>query len=145
MMNGRLPYRVAAARSQAGAVLLEVLVSILIFSVGILAVIGLQANGVAGVADAKYRIDAAAAAEAMMGRIWGDQANLASYTAGSPYALAALPNGSMTVVSSPMVDPLTGVALSGIEAGNRVSVTVTWDPPGGGHHQYRSDARVYSR
>ncbi|MRR49702.1 MAG: type IV pilus modification protein PilV [Rhodocyclaceae bacterium] len=50
-MNKRL-------ESQRGALLLEVLVSIVIFSIGILAMISMQAASVAAQADAQYRVEA---------------------------------------------------------------------------------------
>jgi len=40
---------------QTGSVVLEALIAILIFSIGILALIGMQATAINSVADAKYR------------------------------------------------------------------------------------------
>lgn len=83
--------------SQSGAMLLEALIAILIFSLGILAVIGLQAQSIRNSAEAKYRSDASYLANQLIGRMWADRANLAGY--------AHRPGG--TTVCSP-----TGAAAS---------------------------------
>jgi len=66
--------------SQSGAMLLEALIAILIFSLGILAVIGLQAQSIRNSAEAKYRSDASYLANQLIGRMWADRANLANYS-----------------------------------------------------------------
>lgn len=57
-------------RAQAGAILLEALVAILIFSVGILAVVGMQATAVKAAAEAKYRSEASLLATDLIGQMW---------------------------------------------------------------------------
>lgn len=66
--------------SQSGAMLLEALIAILIFSLGILAVIGLQAQSIRNSSEAKYRSDASYLANQLIGRMWADRANLANYS-----------------------------------------------------------------
>jgi type IV pilus assembly protein PilV len=66
--------------NQSGAMLLEALIAILIFSLGILAVIGLQAQSIRNSAESKYRSDASYLANQLIGRMWADRANLASYS-----------------------------------------------------------------
>nr|MDA8109387.1 type IV pilus modification protein PilV [Betaproteobacteria bacterium] len=65
--------------AQHGMVLIEALVGILIFSIGILAMLGMQAVGVQTTVDAKYRSDAAFLANQIVSQMWVNQANLASY------------------------------------------------------------------
>ena len=60
----------AAPRAQAGIMLLEALVAILIFSVGILSVVGMQATAVKAAADAKYRSAASLLANELLGQMW---------------------------------------------------------------------------
>ena len=48
---------------QSGVMLLEAMIAILIFSLGVLGVVGMQAMAVAASRDAKYRADAALLAE----------------------------------------------------------------------------------
>lgn len=59
--------------------LLEALIAIVIFSIGILALIGMQANSIKQVADAKLRIDAAYMASQLISQMWIDRSNLADY------------------------------------------------------------------
>lgn len=120
-----------------GFILLEVLVAILIFSFGILGLVGLQANMINEQSAAKYRSDAGYLAGELTGLIWADVTNIGSY-AGSvgsgncaSYArckdwaskvAATLPAGSSTVVT----DSTTG----------DVAVTIGWSMPGGNSHRY---------
>jgi len=62
-----------------GFVLLEALIAILIFSMGILALMGLQAASIKNTVEAKYRTDASFLANQIVARMWVDQANIASY------------------------------------------------------------------
>jgi type IV pilus assembly protein PilV len=66
--------------AQRGSMLLEGLIAILIFSMGILALVGLQAVSIKNTADAKYRSDAAFLANQILGQMWADNpSNLATY------------------------------------------------------------------
>jgi type IV pilus assembly protein PilV len=55
---------------QSGMALLEALIGILIFSIGILALVAMQAASVNTVADAQYRIEAVNAANQLLSQIW---------------------------------------------------------------------------
>jgi type IV pilus assembly protein PilV len=55
---------------QAGSMLLEGLISVLLFSVGILAIVGLQAASIKMSGDAKYRSDANLLANELIGQMW---------------------------------------------------------------------------
>ncbi len=57
-------------RQQSGVMLLEALIAILIFSLGILGVVGMQASAVAASRDAKYRTDAGLLANELLGQMW---------------------------------------------------------------------------
>ncbi len=58
------------ANSQKGVMLLEALIAILIFSMGILAIVGLQASSIKLASDAKYRSDASLLANRLIGQMW---------------------------------------------------------------------------
>ena len=62
-----------------GSVLLEAIVAILIFSLGVLGVAGLQAHSIKDSSDAKYRADAAFLANQLVSQMMVDQTNIASY------------------------------------------------------------------
>jgi len=67
-------------RRSRGLSLIEALVSILIFSIGILGLIGLQARAIAFSSDAKFRADAAFLANQLIARIAvADPAGLAGF------------------------------------------------------------------
>jgi type IV pilus assembly protein PilV len=122
------PLSGARAR-QSGVTLLEALLGILIFSIGILAVIGMQALAIRTVAESKYRTDASYLANEIIGEMWVNRANLANYVydgGGSPPAQlanwigrveAALPGA---VANQPEID---------IDAANMVTVTIYWQHP----------------
>jgi len=59
--------------------LLEALIAILLFSLGILALIGLQARSINFAGQAKYRADAARLADELVGMMWSNRANVPSY------------------------------------------------------------------
>jgi type IV pilus assembly protein PilV len=109
---------------QKGILLLEALLGILIFSLGILAVVGMQAMAVKTVAESKYRMDASFLANEVIGDMWANRANLAlyAYAGGTPPAVLA--NWTAKVEN----------ALPGAEAnppaiaiaGNEVTVTIFW-------------------
>lgn len=114
-----------AARSQQGIVLVEVLVAVLIFSIGILAVIGMQAFSISAVTEAKYRADASFLANQAIGRLWGNPTQLASQ-AESDVTVAELPNGKRTVQIN----------------GQQAVVTITWQLPSGDAHQFVAAAHI---
>ncbi len=63
---------------QTGVMLLEALIALLIFSVGILAIVGMQASAFQDVGEAKFRSDAAFLANQVIADMWsgvGDNAN----------------------------------------------------------------------
>lgn len=68
---------------QSGMMLLEALIGILIFSIGILALVAMQTAAVSAVADAQYRVEAVNLASQMLAQVWttvdrSSDANLAT-------------------------------------------------------------------
>lgn len=131
------------AETQRGAVLLESLIAILIFSLGILALAGLQSAMMKNTSDAKFRADASFIAQETLGILWADPENIADYVNNEdklPTTLpnTLLPNGKRTV----SVDTCTTVNL-GIENCQVVTVTVTWQQPGQSDiHKFQAVARI---
>jgi type IV pilus assembly protein PilV len=117
-------------KTQSGVALLEALVGILIFSIGILALMGLQAQSIRNTVEAKYRNEAAYLANQIVGQMWVDRANLAQYDTGA----GASPN--MTAWRARVASTLPRVVAGGtnsptiVVAGNQVTVTVFWQLPG---------------
>lgn len=120
--------------------LLEGLIGILIFSIGVLAIVGLQTAAVKNVSDTKYRANASFLANQVIGQMWADNPTslAADYnTGGGKFTVwknsfatdnAFLPNGNATIV---------------VGAGNVVTVTITWQAPGDvGVHTYTTTTQV---
>ncbi|MEI8156798.1 MAG: fimbrial assembly protein [Burkholderiales bacterium] len=62
--------RFCSGRQQSGSMLIEVLVAVLIFSIGILGIVGLYGASVRNAGDAKYRVDASLLASEFVAQIW---------------------------------------------------------------------------
>jgi len=105
---------------QKGVMLLEALIGLLIFSIGILALVGMQATAISQVTDAKYRSEASNLADRMIGEIWANRGGNvpALTTAWASDVSNVLPNA--TGANAPTV----------VVAGTQVTVTVFWQAPG---------------
>ncbi len=90
-------------REQQGIVLLEALIAILIFSMGILALVGLQASMIKNTTGTKFRGDASYIAQQRIGLMWADPANAGTYVEANTDISALLPSGKRTVTQ-----PTTG-------------------------------------
>lgn len=133
--------------SQRGSLLLEGIIAILLFSLGILALMGLQTIAITTTADAKYRAEAAFLANQIIGKMWvADRANLAIYAhqpttgagnctfsgATSTYVGVTDWLGSSTTLGTVAGNlPGATAALQQITIGanNLVTVTVCWKAP----------------
>ena len=131
---------------QGGFSLIEALVAILIFSFGVLALIGLQVTSVRQSSSAKYRSDAALLANQLIGQMWvtdrlatNMQANF--NTGGAQYnAWAATVSGALPGATGANV-PTVVVAANG-----QVTVRLFWkapnEQPTDPVHQYTTIARI---
>jgi type IV pilus assembly protein PilV len=125
--------------AQQGVMLLEALIGILIFSVGILALIGMQATAMRTTIDAKYRSEASFLANEILGRMWVDRSNLAAYatSSGTPAACPASPpctwigrvQGLLPNAIGANAPEIT-ITTDPVLLTNEISVTVRWQPPG---------------
>ncbi|MFO1413291.1 MAG: hypothetical protein U1F10_05155 [Burkholderiales bacterium] len=146
------PLRLVRRNAQRGSLLLEVLVSVLIFSLGVLGIVGLQATSVRAVDDAQYRSEAVALANAYVGKMWTDDhtATDATYfektyaaTDGDGYVellemVARLPGGA-----DKGNEPVVTVAAGPSATSTRVSVTLYWQRPGDAfRHSYSTTAVI---
>jgi type IV pilus assembly protein PilV len=149
---------VATKAYQSGMALLEALIGILIFSLGILAMVAMQAASVNAVADAQYRIEAVNAANHLLAQMWVDvnrtdsasvQASLLAFehqTSGTPDSCAfdgdAATSAAVTAwlnylnTGGPGGRPLLPGATAAMQqvqidtgASNRVTITLCWRAP----------------
>jgi type IV pilus assembly protein PilV len=121
---------------QSGVMLLEALIGLLIFSIGVLALVGMQAAAIRNSTQAKYRTDASFAVNRVLANMQANSANLQDY-AGSVTAAEGnwlgtdLPNASGRVVVSDT---------------NLVTITVNWRPAHNApESSFVTQTRVYSR
>ncbi|MBY0575326.1 MAG: hypothetical protein K2P67_01860 [Gallionellaceae bacterium] len=89
----------SSLKRQQGSVLLEALIAVLIFSMGIIALMGLQAVSIKNSVDAKYRADAAYLANQIIGQMWVDRSNLDAY-AHYPAGANCAPTGAASALAN---------------------------------------------
>lgn len=122
-------------KKQSGSVLLESLISVLIFSLGILALVGLQGVMIKNTSEAKYRADAAFIAQQRLSEIALDAENSGAYEELDTDIATLLPGGKRTTT---------------VEARRFVTVTVSWAAPGtasdanfvDGKHQFKTSSFI---
>jgi type IV pilus assembly protein PilV len=145
MMN-RANYK----RTQSGGFLLEALIGVLIFSFGILGIVGLQAQSLRHTGDAEYRAEATYFANSLISQMWTDdpavlKAKYDSTIGGAGYvtfktALSAAGTGMPGVTATAnlptvLVDSATDCLGNAVPAtpslqGHVVVVCVLWQLPG---------------
>lgn len=137
--------RYTGSRLQSGVVLIEALVSILIFSFGILAIIGLQASAIKMSSDAKYRSDASLFANQLIGQMMSGDKTAATL-------IAAFQSGGASFVAwrdaMAATNRLPGVAVNpptvAVAVDGTVTVTIFWQAPGDSVHQHQVLTRIVS-
>jgi type IV pilus assembly protein PilV len=139
-------------RQQRGVLLLEVLIALLIFALGVLGLVGLQASAAKQSGQAKYRSDATLLANELIGQMWITSRNFGTLNAafgsagsgGAQYNLwktkvqAELPGSAACapIVMLRQIDPMdaivAGAAASavGLPASTQVTITMRWLAPG---------------
>ena len=145
---------------QTGSMLLEALISVLIFSMGILAIIGLQAASVKASSDAKYRTEASFYANELIGKMWVSSRSVAALTAsfagtggagGTEYV--AWTGNASTLAAGTIMGDLPGAQLNppsvvvesvpGGHQSSKVTITIHWQLPGESTvHQYITVAQI---
>lgn len=140
------PFTLPAKDSQQGSVLLEALIAFLIFAMGLLGVIGLQATAINNTLDARYRSDAAFLANQIIAQIWADSLPdtttvPTSYVVRPTYACnpCTSTNGNLstqawvTQIQSGFLPGVTDAANQPIIeiVGNQVTITLKWQAPQG--------------
>lgn len=127
---------------QTGSVILEAMIAILIFSVGILALVGMQATAINNVADAGNRTTASFLANQMVGTVWATRQNAVVATASNVMSATPDPSFACNPCTTSNGNAFTQAwAASGVAAelpqgtasiaisGAVVTVTIGWQPP----------------
>lgn len=119
----------AGPRLQGGAMMLEALIAILIFSMGVLAIVGMQSVAVNSVSEAKYRTDASFLANQVVAEMWVNRTNLANYVwDGSGAAPNELANW-LQQVNGLLPNSEKNPPNIAVDANNNVTVTLFWQRP----------------
>lgn len=112
--------------SQRGVALIESMVAVVILAIGVLGTVGLQAKAISALVDAHSRVEATIAAEKLIGIIWNDQVNAASYTTSGAALInwkaelqQNIPGATATVTITPTT-PVAGTTR------NEVAITINW-------------------
>lgn len=123
---------------QRGIMLIEALVGLLIFAIGVLGMIGMQATAIKITADSKYRAEATMFADQLINQMWAD--NRTNVTLVGNYAGSGGSGGAKYSAWANEISGagsgLPGVTLSGnqpsvtIDANNNVTITIRWQSPG---------------
>lgn len=141
-----------------GASLLEALIALLIFSIGLLGLLGLQANALGASRDAQYRAEAAVLAHEIIGIMWTDRANLTQYAHYGTAGNVCSPAGTATTNANALrwlnqfttagnAKFLPGATAAAqqifVDADRTVRVTLCWrGPQDAGWHNYTAVARI---
>ena len=150
--------RCAAVTKQSGVVLLEVMIAVLIFSLGVLGLVGVQANTVTFLSDSRDRVDASQLASQLASTM---QVTAAAELVGLSYSgSGSVPDGledwvddverKMPGAAQDGVRPIVAVtaAAGGAGSGETVytaAITVRWKPPSGQLRQHRLDFVIPGR
>jgi type IV pilus assembly protein PilV len=108
--------------------LLEALVGLLIFSFGILGLVGLQASMTRAQTMSQFHALASGLASDLIGRMWSDLPNRVQYDSSNCAAYDPCSNWESKVAKAlPGGQPDVSVSDDGT-----VTITLTWTPPGEG-------------
>jgi len=126
-------------RGERGVMLIEALIAILIFSIGILAVVGMQSVAIKDVTGAKYRSEAAFLAQELIAQMWTDNGNIAAYAYPGTGAVPPKIQAWVAKVQSKLPDGATqspSIALTNqtppapaVPTGATVQITMRWRLP----------------
>lgn len=142
-----------------GFLLIEALVGMLIFSIGVLGLVGLQSAAIRTTVDAKGRSDAAFLTNQLIARMWTDRTNLASYQLNAAGSACEAASAANSTSYAPLVNWLRYVQGEGADAGllpsasalrqqisvganNEVTVTLCWKSSNGEAHRHVTRAQV---
>ncbi|HEY6239421.1 MAG TPA: hypothetical protein VIW78_01140 [Burkholderiales bacterium] len=132
----RMNMRFRSSRRERGVMLIEALIAILIFSIGILAVVGMQGVAIKDVTMARYRSEAAFLAQELIAQMWTDNGNIGKYaTSGTDPRVATwvakvqsrLPDGANQPPTVTLTNPVP--AAPAAATGATVQIVIKWRLP----------------
>ena len=125
--------------AQRGSTLIEALLAVVVFSFGVLALVGVEGSAIKSVQAAKSRADASNLADQIVAMMWADRGNLAAYahypggTGSCTNTGSASANANVTAWIGQVTAALPGATSANqqivIGANNVVTVTLCWKLP----------------
>ena len=124
--------------AQGGFALIEALVGILIFSIGVLGIVGLQATMTKAQTASKFRADASYLANELMGVMATDAvANMPSYDSASCTGYTRCKDWA-TKVASALPGGAAVVTVTPISDGADVVISISWTVPNEGQSKFET-------
>ncbi len=115
---------------QTGAYLLEALIGILIFSLGILGIVGLQAAALRSTSNASLRAEAVFAANQLIGQMWADNENNLEANYSTAFAGPAYQNFATTLKAAQggawIQDPVVVFGAAPSTTAQYVTISIKW-------------------
>jgi len=127
------------ASDNAGFVMLEVLVGGLIFAIGVIGIVSLQASVAQSQSRGKFRGDATYLADELAGLMWADRPNVAKYLTAQCAGYARC-NDWAAKVASELPSGTSNVTANAAGA-NMYDVSITWTT-GSGNQSYATQVAV---
>ena len=123
-----------------GVMLIEALVGILIFAIGVLGVVGLQASMTRAQSSAKFRGDASYLASELVGAMWADIPHLSQYQTANCAGYQPC-----TDWKNKMTNLLPGGTMEvTVDASQVVTIKISWTTPEEGAHNYLTSVGIQS-
>lgn len=129
------------SKAQRGVALIEALIAILLFSLGVLALAGLQGTMSKNVTQSKLRAEASYLANQLIGQMWVDHTNLTNYAIASN-ACTASSYTKCTSWLDTVENTLPGGTAEVTVNASIVNITVSWNLPGEEASQLQIDANI---
>lgn len=122
--------KISGRSIQQGSVLIESMVAIVIFSMGVLSLVGLQSAMIKNSSDNRYRAEAQLIAQTHLTNMMAYGTDAATYVSkiDRTRIQSQLPNGTLTFSSI---------------TNSMITVTVGWQVPGGKHHQVNASSYLF--
>lgn len=147
-----MPRALDYQRPRRGFAMIEALIALLLFSLGVLGLVGLQASLTKATSQSRFRAEAAYLAQDLFGIMWADSSNLLAYNnctaqtrckAWSDKVGAVLPSANVEIHYCSETD--TAAACKddgGNPAPGRVTVLIEWTAAGEGRHQFTTSSSI---
>jgi type IV pilus assembly protein PilV len=145
---------------QRGFLLVEALVAIALFSLGVLALVAFQSSAISISGDSKSRSDAAFLANQIVARMWTDRTNVAAYALNATGTACSTASSANSSTHPPVAAWLVGVQGNGgtalgllpgatdlrqqitVSSASEVTVTLCWRAPAGTVHRYTAHSQI---